>query len=281
MYCIYRITNKINGKTYIGQHKYTDLNDDYMGSGKILKQSIKKYGIENFEKEILYSRIQYKETADDMEKFAIAKERVIGKAEYNIADGGQGGNLGEEVNKKISEAMKGKKKPPISEETRKKMSVANSGRHHTEETKRKISAGNKGKHRTEEQKRHHSEVTKGKPAWNKGKSGYLSEESRKKMSEAKKGKTTWNKGKRLSEKTKRKISETLKGRHHTEETKRKMSERCHSDETRKKMSEAHKGKVAWNKGNKGILHWYNNGEISILAKECPEGFVKGRLYIRH
>ena len=187
MYYIYRITNKANGKTYIGQHKYKKLNDSYMGSGVLIKKAIKKYGIENFKKEILYSRIQYKETADDMEKFAIAKERALGKAEYNIADGGQGGNLGEEVNKKISEAKKGKKRPPISEETRKKMSVASSGRLHSEETKKKISKSNKGKKRSEEYRRHHSKMMRGKTPWNKDKSGYLSEETRKKMSEAMKG----------------------------------------------------------------------------------------------
>ena len=213
MYYIYRITNKVNGKTYIGQHKYKDLSDNYMGSGKLIRRAQKKYGMESFEKEILYSRIQYKETADDMEKFAIAKERALGKAEYNIADGGQGGNLGEEVNKKISEAKKGKKRPPISEETRKKMSVASSGRLHSEETKKKISKSNKGKKRSEEYRRHHSKMMRGKTPWNKDKSGYLSEETRKKMSEAKKGKTTWNKGKHLSEEQKKKISESIKGKH--------------------------------------------------------------------
>ena len=55
---------------------------------------------------------------------------------------------------------------------------------------------------------------------------------------------------------------TFKGKHHSEETK--------------------KGKPSWNKGKKlghNGTHWYNNGEINVKAKECPEGFVKGRLYI--
>ena len=160
MYYIYRITNKINGKTYIGQHKYKSLNDDYMGSGALLKKAQKKYGMKNFEKEILYSRIQYKATADDMEKFAIAKERALGKAEYNIADGGQGGNLGEEVNKKLrgeNNPFYGKRH---SEETKKKMSEARKNKKFgpcSEETKRKIAEGNKGKHFSEERKKNIAE----------------------------------------------------------------------------------------------------------------------------
>ena len=63
MYCIYRITNNVNSHTYIGQHKYTDESNPmkgYRGSGKLLKLAYKKYGIENFTTEILYSRIRDK-----------------------------------------------------------------------------------------------------------------------------------------------------------------------------------------------------------------------------
>ena len=181
MYYIYRIINKANGKTYIGQHKYKKLNDSYMGSGILLHLAYKKYGIENFKKEILYSRIQYKETADDIERFAIAKERANGKAEYNIADGGYGGcgRLSEEHKRKISEANRG-------------CIPWNKGKHWPNETKMKISkkrkgqpANNKGKPRLEETKRRISEALKG---------GHLTEEHKKKLSEATKGRMAWNKG---------------------------------------------------------------------------------------
>ena len=123
-----------------------------MDSGVLIKRAIKKHGIENFKKEILYSRIQYRETADDMERFAIAKERAIGKAEYNLTDGGTGGDvMSPETKLKMAEI-------------RKKYSGENHpmyGKHHTEETKRKISESRKGKRkgikRTEETKRKISE----------------------------------------------------------------------------------------------------------------------------
>ena len=75
MYCIYRITNNINGKTYIGQHKYKKLNDSYIGSGTYLRKAYIKYGIENFTKEIIVSNINSKELIDKLEIKYIAYER--------------------------------------------------------------------------------------------------------------------------------------------------------------------------------------------------------------
>ena len=239
MYYIYRITNKVNNKTYIGQHKYKKLDDSYMGSGKLIKRAQKKYGIENFEKEILYSRIQYKTTADDVERFAIAKERALGKAEYNIADGGQGGNLGEEVNKKKSEKLKVRH---LSEEAKRKMSEA--ALNMTEEHKRKISEAKKGKHASEETRKKMSESQKGRPSPMKGK--HRSEEFRKKISESLKGKPSRTKGKHFSEESKKRMSEAHKGHVFSEESKRKISEskkgKHLSEETKSKKSEAMKGK---------------------------------------
>ena len=207
---IYRITNLANGKTYIGQHKYKKLDDFYMGSGVLIKRAIKKHGIENFKKEILYSRIQYRETADDMERFAIAKERAIGKAEYNLANGGQGGNQGiklsEETKQKISEKMKGNnnsKGIKLSEETKQKISEKmkgnnnSKGRKLSEETRKKISEAEKGKPGLKGKKN---------PMWGR----HHSEETRKKLSEAKIGEKNPNYGKSLSEETRKKISEARK-----------------------------------------------------------------------
>lgn len=85
-YTIYKITNKLNGKFYIGKHKTKDLDDGYMGSGKLIRRAIDKHGVENFQKEILYVF----ETEVEMNK-AEARLVVLGEDSYNLCPGGQGG----------------------------------------------------------------------------------------------------------------------------------------------------------------------------------------------
>ena len=185
---IYLIVNNANGKTYVGKRKLYNKNwneDGYMGSGHYLRRSQNKYGIENFEK-FLITWTYSEEDACEKEKFWIAEYRKRGKAEYNIADGGQGGLIGtwtEKRRKKLSESCKGKpscnKGKHFSDEAKKKMSEAhkgkpsgNKGKHLSDEAKKKMSEAHKGKKRSEENKRKISESLKGHKAWNKGRKWY-------------------------------------------------------------------------------------------------------------
>jgi len=89
-FIIYEITNKINGKSYIGQYSGKSF-ETYFGSGKLIKYAIKKYGIDNFEK-IILDECFNKEELNEKEIFWIDKKQTI-KSGYNLTKGGTGGDL--------------------------------------------------------------------------------------------------------------------------------------------------------------------------------------------
>jgi group I intron endonuclease len=207
---IYKTTNLINGKLYIGKDKYN--NPEYLGSGKLLVKAIKKYGKENFKKEIL----EYCENDDHMaerEKYWISIHNAcVSENYYNIGEGGFGGdNITNNPNRtEICEKIKAARKLQVinhSEDTRKK--IGNSqrgdkgfwyGKSQSIESNQKRSDSLKGKPkppRTKEHSENLSKANKNQVPWNKGKQG-ISDETRKKMSDAKKGKAPWNKGKSLT-----------------------------------------------------------------------------------
>ena len=137
----------------------------------------------------------------------------------------------EETKRKISIANKGRKRAPFSEVHRKRISDSKKGKRgksHSEETKRKISNGNKGKIRTDEQRARISALRIGKFC----------------------GENHPMYGKRLSEEVKSKISKSHKGKHHSDETKNKISETskermaCVKEEYHKYKSDG--GAMMWN-----------------------------------
>jgi hypothetical protein len=85
-YTVYKVTNLVNSKHYIGKHQTNNLNDGYMGSGKLIRAAIKKYGIQNFSKEILYI-FDNEALMDSMEAALV----VLSENSYNLCDGGKGG----------------------------------------------------------------------------------------------------------------------------------------------------------------------------------------------
>ena len=94
LHCIvYKTTNLINNKYYIGQHQTYNLNDTYLGSGKILTRAINKYGSENFNREILFNFDDFDEM-NEKEKELVTLKEVKDPMCYNLMPGGQCNNSG-------------------------------------------------------------------------------------------------------------------------------------------------------------------------------------------
>lgn len=87
-YLVYKTTCLVNGKIYIGQHQTYNPNDNYLGSGRDLKDDIQKFGRENFKREILFDFDTQKEM-DDKEKELVTEEFIFHEDTYNVRVGGQ------------------------------------------------------------------------------------------------------------------------------------------------------------------------------------------------
>ena len=126
---IYLTTNNIDGMKYIGKH-YGELDDSYLGSGKLLKRAVNKYGKENFTKFILFVSKNDLENNEKEKEFIALYNAVSNPLFYNIHEGGSGGNTTagytpeekEVLRRKLSELSRGEKNGMY-------------GKKHTEQTK--------------------------------------------------------------------------------------------------------------------------------------------------
>lgn len=217
---IYLITNKINGKQYIGQTIRDDRFLSHMYNATSMKNTSKKmtkfynavvkYGIENFEESIieesvkLYSFIDTKQTTLDMLEIKYIEEYDTYVNGYNSTVGGDG-VLGyrhtDDSKMKMSMSHKKRNIKLTPDEIKHWRGDGFKGRTHSDETKMIISRKNKGNKHTDETKEIISKTHKGVPK---------SESHKKLLSESKIGKNNPNFGKKHSNNTKDKISNKMK-----------------------------------------------------------------------
>jgi len=238
-YLIYKITNTVNNKIYIGCHMTNNITDNYMGSGFALKDAFKKYGKENFTKEILC------ECADANEM--MNREREIVDAEfikrpdtYNLIIGGQV-DIREDRTKPKSKG-KNKGKIPVRDINGNQFTV-------TADDPRYIS----GELQHTSTGRNHSEVAK-KKIRNKAQGRAISDNTKEKISNSTSGEKNH-----------------FYGKHHSEPAKELI--RCKSIGRTRIFSEEHKNNLsASSKGanNSGFNKiWITNTELNKL-KRVPE-----------
>lgn len=148
---IYKTTNLVNGKQYIG--KDTKNKPSYLGSGAVLKKAIQKYGKENFKKEIIEVCPTHEELKEREEYWLNYYDAGNNPKFYNRHNYSYGAGSGEknpmfgknhsnEVKEKLKSIFIGR---IISDETRKKMSESKRGKRFTEEHKNRISQSRMGK----------------------------------------------------------------------------------------------------------------------------------------
>ncbi len=165
---IYKTTNLVNGRFYIGQRK-GEFCSTYFGSGIVIKRAVKQYKSKAFKVEYVVSASSRSEL-DWLEKHLIAEYRESGYRDklYNISSGGTGGR-----DKGFTSPTKGLKRLGFSHSAEGKQRIidANTGRVKSERERRALSLALKGKPKSESAKQRmkerHADVKDSKhPQWN-------------------------------------------------------------------------------------------------------------------
>ena len=176
---IYKITNLFNGKEYIGAHGTDNINDRYLGSGKLLKRDIKKYGNSNFERKILEYYNESITYPPKLEFIWINKYNTLIPNGYNISPTGGGYVLHtDETRENLSKLSMGN----TSAKAHKGRTLSKEHRKNIKKSVLKNPPILKGSVRTKETKTKIADALKGKPSGMKGK--IPSEIHRKNLSES-------------------------------------------------------------------------------------------------
>ena len=156
---IYKITNLVNGKVYIGQTITTVQKRFWKhcnGTKQLISKAIHKYGVDNFKVEEI-DRAETREELDEKERCWIKFYNSQVPNGYNLEGGGTvNKEISEETRQKLSESHKGERAPWY-------------GKHLTEETKRKLSESHKGKCKYWEGKKRYAETIRKMSESRKGK----------------------------------------------------------------------------------------------------------------
>lgn len=171
---VYLTTNLINGKQYVGDHSSENINDNYLGSGLLIKKAIKKYGKENFKRENLEICESKKEAFEKQEKY-INKFKTNKPRGYNISPKG-GHDVKNSMSKESVEKMRNSLKGRASH--RKGLSLEEEYGDRAEDIRKKLKNP-----KSEDHKKKMSKALKGRVPWNKGKTDIYSEDAKRKMSE--------------------------------------------------------------------------------------------------
>ena len=270
---IYKTTNLLNGKIYIGQrHSNKFLGQSYLGSGKRLRDAIKHYGEENFKVELI-EEIETKELMDVREIYWISYYKSTNKEiGYNISEGGN-----------VNRTMVGENNPFYGKHHSKeniekfKKRKTTLGRKHTLEELEKISKGNKGKIISSETKLKLSLNAKNNPNYGmKGKE--VSNETKLKLSKAKKGKPSGAKGKiHITNEVEDKMIPLNELEHYLKLGWRRGRKKF-SKKACKNISKGHKGIQTFNKGWIWVSKEENSKFISPEELNLYEelGWTRGR-----